>query len=337
MPFMSRVTSLTSMPEAQLNRWIKRIALLLVVGIVAFVAFYAVDRFRAPAPSIVNREMAVVEEAVRTDPTDIASRGRLGDLYFAAGRYEDAIAQYSEIIRTGKRDEAAYISRGLAFQKTGDADAAAADFAKVVEIARDTEQANVDPMLQTAYYGLGEIALQQDRADDAVDNLLRALAIKRTDADAMNLLGAAYVKAGKPEEAFEPLRKAILFVPTGWPDPYRSLADAYTATGDAGEAEWADAMAAAMAVLAAGESSAPADSVARLEAIADGDAGIDARIGLGLLAEASGDPATAAVWYRKALELDAESQAAQLGLSRVSDGTQAHPDVMPSPSAEGSN
>ena len=334
---MSRVTSLTNMPEAQLNRWIKRVGLLLLVGVVAFVAFYAVDRFRAPAPSIVDREMAAVEEAVRNDPADIASRGRLGDLYYTAGRYDDAIAQYSEIIKTGERDEAAYVSRGLTLQKTGDVDAAAADFAKVVEIARDTEQANVDPMLQTAYYGLGEIALQQDRADDAIENLLRALAIKRTDADAMNLLGAAYVKAGQPEEAFEPLRKAILFVPTGWPDPYLSLADAYTATGDTAEAEWADAMAAAMAVFAAGGSSAPADSVTRLEAIADGDAGIDARIGLGLLAEAGGDPTTAAVWYGKALELDAESQAAQLGLSRVSDGTQGHPDVMPSPSAEGTN
>ena len=86
MPFMSRVTSLTSMPEAQLNRWIKRIGLLLIVGIVAFVAFYAVDRFRAPTAPIIDREMAAMEEAVRADPADIASRGRLADLYLAAKR-----------------------------------------------------------------------------------------------------------------------------------------------------------------------------------------------------------------------------------------------------------
>ncbi len=48
---MSRVTSLTSMSDQQLNRWIKRIALLFFVVLIAFVAFYAVDRFRGqPGP-----------------------------------------------------------------------------------------------------------------------------------------------------------------------------------------------------------------------------------------------------------------------------------------------
>lgn len=327
---MSRVTSLAAIPDAQLNRWIRRLALLLLVGIIAFVAYYAVDRFRAPTASIVNREMAAMEEAVRTDPTDIASRGRLADLYLAANRYDDAIAQYSEIIKTGKQDVAGYASRGLAYQEKGDLDAAAADFTKVVALTGDTEMANVDPTLQTAFYWLGAIALQQDRADEAVDYLLKALAIKRSDADSMNLLGAAYVKAGTPEKAMEPLRQAILFVPTGWADPYQALAEAYAATGDTAEAEWASAM-------AAGQTGDVAGAVSRLEAIADGDAAIDARVGLGLLAETTNDTATAAGWYQKALELDPENKAAQLGLGRVSDGTAGHPEVVPSPSAEGSN
>jgi tetratricopeptide (TPR) repeat protein len=331
---MFRVTSLAEMPDAQLNRWIKRLGLLLLVGVVAFVAFYAADRFRAPAPSVVDSRTAALEAAVRDDPTDLTSRGELADLYLAAERYDDAIAQYSEILRTGKMDEQAYVSRGLAYDFKGDLDAAGADFAKVVEVAKDLEMANVDPMLQTAYYYLGSIALQQGKAQDAVDPLLKALAIKPTDADTMNLLGAAYVQAGTPDKAIEPLREAVLFVPTGWPDPYRSLADAYTAMGDADEAEWASAMATASADGGAADLSG---SVARLEALADGPAGLDARIGLGLLAEAGGDDLGAATWYRKALELDTESKAAQLGLSRVSDGTQGHPSIAPVPSAEGSN
>jgi Flp pilus assembly protein TadD len=334
---MFRVTSLTEMSDAQLSRWIKRLALLCFVVLVAFVAFYAVDRFRMPATPIMDRELAALEDAVRADPTDIASRGRLGDIYFLAERYDDAIAQYSEIIKAGKQDEAAYVSRGLAYERTGDLDAAAADYAKVIEVAGDAEIANVDPMLQTAYYGLGSIALAQDRPDEAIEPLQKALSIKRTDADTLNLLGAAYVKAGSPEKAFEPLRRAILFVPATWAEPYESLAAAYTATGEAEQAEWAAAMAEAIAALAEGGSGDTSGAVARLQAIADGDAALDARIGLGLLAERAGDNAGAEGWYRRAIELDAENQAAQLGLSRVSGGTQAHPDIMPSPSVEGNN
>jgi len=318
------------MPEAQLNRWIKRIGLLLIVGVVAFVAFYAVDRFRAPTAPIIDRETAALEEAVRTDPTDIASRGKLGDLYLAAKRYDDAIAQYTEIIKTGKQDEAAYVSRGRALELKGDLDAAAADYTKVIELATTGEMANVDPMLENAYYGLGAIALQQDRADEAVGHLLKALAIQRTDADALNLLGAAYVKAGQPEKAMEPLRRAIEFVPIGWAEPYQTLADAYKATGEAELAEWAGAMAAA-------NNGDMTGAVARLKVITDGKAGLDARIGLGLLAEMSGDAATAEDWYRKALELDAQSTSAKLGLSRVTGTTEGHPSIAPSPSAEGTN
>lgn len=334
---MFRVTSLAEMPDAQLNRWIRRIALLFVVVLIAFAAFYAVDRFRAPAAPIVDREMAAMEEAVRTDPTDIASRGSLADLYLAAKRYDDAIAQYTEIITAGKQLEVAYVGRGRAYELKGDLAAAAGDYAKVVEIATTGEMASVDAMLEMAYFGLGAIALQEGRADQAVEQALKALAIKRTDADAMNLLGAAYVQAGTPEKAFEPLRRAILFVPTGWPDPYRALADAYTATGETEQAQWAAAMAEAVTAMAPGGSGDISAPIARLEAITDGTAGLDARVGLGLLAETSGDTGVAADWYRKALELDAESKAAQLGLSRVADGTQVHPDVVPSASPEGSN
>ncbi len=167
----------------------------------------------------------------------------------------------------------------------------------------------------------------------------RRCAIKRTDADTMNLLGAGIREGGSsPEKAVRaPALARSCSCPPGWPEPYQSLAAAYTATGEAEQAEWAAAMAEAMAALAEGGSGDTSGAVARLEAIADGDAALDARIGLGLCRASAGDNAAAEGWYRKALELDAESQAAQLGLSRVSGGTQAHPDIMPSPSAEGSN
>jgi tetratricopeptide (TPR) repeat protein len=328
---MFRVTSLTQMPEQQLSRWIKRIALLAFLVLVAFVGFYAVDRFRMPTASMADRELTTLEAAVRADPTDIASRGRLADLYLVADRYDEAIAQYTEILATGKQDKAAYVSRARAEELKGDLPAATADYTKIVEMATGGEMANVDPVLQVAYYGLGSIALTEGRAQDAIDNATKALAIKRSDADAMYLLGAAHVAAGTPEEALEPLRSAIAFVPIGWPEPYLALADAYAATGDAAHADWAKAMALV--------ETDPAAAEAALTPLVDGDAGVDARVGLAVLKESGGDTAAAGDWYRRALELEPENDAALLGLSRVTDPADASPAASPaaSVSTEGSN
>jgi tetratricopeptide (TPR) repeat protein len=326
---MSRVTSLTSMPEKQLNRLIMRLALLLVVGIVAFVAFYAVDRFRPPAAPIIDRELTALEAAVRADPADVAARGRLADVYMAAKRYDEAIAQFSAVLDTGKADKMAYVSRGRAYELKGDLAAAAADYTKVVEIASPGEKANVDPMLEIAYYGLGAIALQQDKLADAITNLNKALAIKRSDADAMNLLGAAYVKTGETDKAIEILRKAVAFVPTGWSEPYTNLAAAYTRAGQPELAEWAGAMALFQSGDAAGAET-------RLLALSSGKAAAEATVGLGLVTETRGDSGAAAEWYRKALAIDPTDVSAQLGLRRTSGGdTPASAAPSASPAAGG--
>ncbi len=104
---MSRVTSLTNMPEEQLNRWIKRIALLFVVVLIAFVAFYVIDRFRMPTAEIVDQQLVAMEEKVRAEPENIAARGLLADTYAAKGRYEDAIVQYTLLIDADQEVELA--------------------------------------------------------------------------------------------------------------------------------------------------------------------------------------------------------------------------------------
>jgi tetratricopeptide (TPR) repeat protein len=333
---MFRVPSLTAMPEAQLNRWIRRLGLLLVVGIVAFVAFYAVDRWRPSTAPIVDRELSALEAAVVSDPADLASRGRLADIYVAKGRYQDAIEQYDQILVTGKADTAARLGRGTANRLAGQLDAATTDYQAVVTALLGTEMANVDPALESSYVGLGMIALAQERPGAAIDPLTKALAIKRTDADALQLLGTAYVQSGDPDKGLEPLRKATAFVPVGWADPYQELAVAYTATGDAAHAEWASAM----ADLAGGK---PADAERRLTAIADGPAKVDVAIGLGLLGETKGDLAAAAGWYGKALAADPDNETARMGLARVqppaSEAPHASPATTPvqSPAGPASN
>jgi tetratricopeptide (TPR) repeat protein len=319
---MFRVTSLTAMSDRQMNRLIKRIALILVIGAIAFVGFYVLDRFRVPAAPMIDRQLATAEEAVRADPSDIAARGQLADLYVAKGRYEEAIAQYDAILATGQDAELAHFGRAHALQATGDLDGAVADFEAVVAIAKDGEMANVDPMLNAAYYGLGEIALEQGRSDDAVENLTAAVAIKRSDADALNLLATAFLQAGDPENAVDAAKRAVAFVPLGWTEPYTTMAQAYGAMGDAARAEWASAM----VDLSNGNTK---QAETRLLAITQGETALDAAIGLGLVYETSGDGAAAVEWYTKALAIDPENAAARLGLGRVSEPA---PSAAPLPS-----
>lgn len=324
---MFRVTSLTEMPEAQLNRWIKRIGLLLFVGVIAFVAFYAFDRFRASPAPIVDQELAKLEELVRADPADAVSRGQLADLYYAKARFTDAITQYTLLIDAGKEVELASLGRGKSYQKTDQLDLAIPDFKKVVEIGLTGEMAGSDPILAAGYYGLGTTYLAQQKPKEAIEPLGKALAIQRTDADVLYALATAYVDAGQPKDAIKPLNLAVALVPTGWAEPYALLQSAYTGAGDTARAEWAGAMAA----FATGDA---ASAKQRLEAIAGGEAKLEAAVGLGIINEATGDTGAAAEWYRKALAIDATNMSAQLGLGRTS-----MPAASPaaSPSTDGSN
>jgi tetratricopeptide (TPR) repeat protein len=322
---MFRVTSPTKMDDRQLNRLIKRVLLLLVVGTVVFVGFYALDRWRPATEPIVDRRLSALEQAVRDKPDDVPSRGQLADTYVAKGRFEDAIVQYNLILESGTATEQASYGRAGAYMGLGQLDNAATDYQAVVEIAKGGEMANVDPMLASAYYSLGSIAMQQAKAAEAIPLLEKALAIKRSDADALFLIGKAYIATGATDKAELALRSAVDFVPIGWSEPYVALAEAFTKAGRLAEAEWAGAM----ADLVAGK---PELAEPRLLAIVDGDAALDAAIGLGLLFETKGDSAAASGWYGKALEINPQNAAARLGLGRVGPGASALP-ALPTPAA----
>ncbi len=324
---MLRVTSLTKMDDRQLNRLIKRVALILVAGTVLFTGFYILDRWRPASTPIVDRRLSALEQQVRDKPDDIAARGTLADTYVGKSRFADAIVQYNLILDTGKADVQAKYGRAGAYVGLGQLDDAAKDYQAVVDAVKGGERANVDPMLQASYYSLGSIAMQQARPADAILHLEKALAIKRSDADALYLIGTAYVATGATDEAETALRTAVDFVPIGWSEPYVALADAFTKAGKTAEAEWAGAM----ADLAAGK---PELAEPRLLAIVDGEAAVDAAIGLGLLNETTGDTAAAAEWYGKALAKSPDNAAARLGMSRVGAGATALP-ALPTPGAPG--
>jgi tetratricopeptide (TPR) repeat protein len=302
--------ALLNMSEQKLKRFIRALSLILVVGTIAFAAFYVLDRWLASPPPIVDQQVAALEQGVRDNPNDIAARGQLADTYVRKGRFQDAVTQYDAILATGRAEELARFGRAAAYLGLGRLDDAARDYEAVVEIAKGGEMATVDRTLEAAYYGLGSIAMQQNRPADAITHLEKALAITRSDADALYLLGTAFVATGQSDKAVIVLRASIVFVPIGWSEPYVALRDAYAASGKSALSAWAGAM----ADLASGQ---PDKAEPALVALVDGEAAVDATVGLGLLYESRGDTGQAGAWYTRALELQPDNNAALLGMSRV--------------------
>ena len=307
----------TRLTDRQLNRLIVAVAMILAIGVPTLGVVYVLDRANSAGPSLVDRQIAKLEDAVRQSPNTISLRLQLAGAYGAANRYEDGIVQLTAVLDASPDNKTALVTRGdfyLSSKKLGEA---AADYERVIAIASGAEFANVDTELHQAYYNLGSIQLQQGQAAKAIVNLEAALVIRRTDADTLYLLGSAYLESGDATKAVEPLRSAVRFVPVDWGDPYTALQKAYVAAGQADEATWAGAM----ADLAAGHPQAARDVLATLTS---GAAATDAYVGLGLINEQLGDPAAALTAYRHALELDPQNFAAKDGETRTA-GAAASP------------
>jgi tetratricopeptide (TPR) repeat protein len=323
---MTRVARPATITNRTLNRLILLVGAILVIGVVAIVALYAIDRYRPAGPTMVDRQVVILEDAVRKDPQNLNVRLQLAGAYTVAERYDDALSQYNTVLGAAPNFESALLGRAQLYVTMGNTADAQKDFQTLIDGAASGEFAEEDVQLGQAYYGMAEIKLQQGDAQAAVGLVESALKSNAADADTLNLAGTVYVAAGDPAKAVSALRNAVTFVPTGWADPYQTLAKAYTAENQPDEAAWASAM----VQLANGDTDG---AVAALTPLSMSAAAADADTGLGLAMEAKGDLASAADWYRKALALDAGNYTATAGLGRATGGGDPHPS-MAAPSTE---
>lgn len=304
-------------PHGRADRLVLALALVLVIGTPAFVAFYWFDRHPAAGPSLNDRTIASAEAAVRDQPNDLAARNRLAAAYVSAGRYDDAIAQFGEVLKAAPDSRAALLGRGIAFLRAGNQERARTDFQALIDRATGEEMAHVDPQLEQAYYEIGVIDLEQGRPADAVSALERALQIDSGDADALYSYGSALIAAGDAEKGVTALRRAVAFVPTGWCEPYARMVEGYRATRQVDGVAYANGMLEFC-------NGRPADAIAALQAIRAAPFAQDAWLGLAVIAASQGDRAAAVDYYERVLAADPENPSALIGLSQIGGGD-AHP------------
>lgn len=297
------------MREQTIDRLIRVGARALAVGVVAVAVVYYLDQ-RDTTPSLVSRQIAAAEAAVRAKPEQTGLRLRLADMYRAAKRPDDALAQYDAVLKVESNQGTALLGRGEVLAETGNLPEATKSFEKIIGKTKGEEFAGVDPQLEAAYYGLGSALLKQHRAREAMREAKKAVKMEPTDADALYLLGTAAIETGAYGPGIKALRQVVLFVPTEWCEPYEELAKAYKAQHRKPQAEYAGAM-----VELCGKN--PAEASQRLKRLTSGPVAVDAMLGLGMAAEAQSQRASAARWYKKVVAADPENFNARGGLARL--------------------
>lgn len=300
----------TSVSDKTFSRLMRLGVLVLVVGVVGFSVFYYLDQHVDAGPSLVGRQIAGAEAAVKKDPNNIQVRLQLAEAYRQNKRYDDELKQYDEILKADKTNRSAVLGRGGALMAKGDLAAAAVDYRKITATARTGEFAGADPQLQEAYYYLGSIALTQGKTKEAITSLTAALKITRSDSDALYLLGVAQLKDGSTQLAVDSLKQAVAFVPTGWCEPHSQLSLAYAKLGNTPQATYAGAMADFCL-------KKTDQAKTRLKTLTTGPVALDAFLGLGLIDETDSQNAEAVAWYQKALAVDPKSISAISSLSRL--------------------
>jgi tetratricopeptide (TPR) repeat protein len=282
----------------------------LVIGLVGVGYLYYRDQYVEPAPSMLQQQINLTEAEVRKSPNSVDARLHLGLVYQQAKRYTDAVAQFDQVLKVAPDSKDALVAKGFALLEKGDLKNAATPLTKVVKASRKGEFASSDSNLGAAYYYLGIIALKQQKPDVAIEQLGHALNIAPTDSDAMYQVGLAQLQQGKPDKAVATFKNALRFVPTGWCEPYQQMQTAYTAMKKPELASYASAMTAFC-----GERVDEAKT--QLTALTTGPAGVDAMLGLGLIAESHSDTKGAVAWYQKALAKDPKNVAAMSSLSSL--------------------
>ncbi|MDC5695715.1 tetratricopeptide repeat protein [Intrasporangium calvum] len=288
-----------------------RIGVVVLVAGLASVGFlYYKDQYVTPAPSMLQQQINLTEAEVRKNPNSVDARLHLGLVYQQAQRFDDAVAQFEQVLKVAPDSKDALVAKGYALLEKGDLEGAITPLTKVIKATRKGEFANSDSLLGAAYYYLGVIAIKQQKPEVAIDQLSHSLNIAPTDSDAMYQIGLAQLQQGKPEKAIATFKNALRFVPTGWCEPYQQMQGAYTTMKKPELAAYAGAM-----VAFCGDEVEEAKT--QLTALTEGPAAAEAMLGLGLIAETESDSKAAIGWYEKALKEDPKNVSAMSSLSSL--------------------
>ena len=120
-------------------------------------------------------------------------------------KYEDAIAQYQQVVSTGRRLQEAYRGMGIAYLKLDMYEEAETEF----KYALLECSGKIGEMEQDISCYLADAQLRNGDIEDAIETYSNLIQVKDKDADLYFMRGVAYLKNGQLQEALEGFEKKI--------------------------------------------------------------------------------------------------------------------------------
>ena len=98
-----------SASDRRLNRLLRAGVAVFVVGALAFAGVYYQDQHVNAGPSLVDRQIAGAEAAVKKTPNNLGIRLQLAAAYQTDKRPNDALKQYDEVLKADKTNRTALL------------------------------------------------------------------------------------------------------------------------------------------------------------------------------------------------------------------------------------
>ncbi len=223
--------------EANLNKLIKLVVVLIVTVAIAFAGVYLYYLYQLKETSPVSIGIKQLEQAVRQNPLDVNARFNLGRGYLALGRYDEAIAQLKEGLKIDAEHQGCLVYLGLAYLKKKNDAEARKYFKREIRLYERAGFARENKWLEEAYYQMAYLSWKKKDYKEALRYITKALAIGRANSDNYFFLGRIHYDSRNYSAAITAFRQATLLDPK-YADAHFGMAKALEKDGQLGEAVW---------------------------------------------------------------------------------------------------
>lgn len=182
------------------------VALILVLLVLNFIIPHKVTLSKNPSVAEYQRQLPVLKDSAAKNPKDTDAQKNYAIALYASGDIKAAKAQYEKVLALNPADASAYNYLANAERDLGQTKEAVASYQKAIEL---------DPKQTNYYANLANVQLYSlNTPEDAIVTYTSGLKAVPNNSQLEYLLGSAYEKAGKNNQAQKTYEHILTYEPT---------------------------------------------------------------------------------------------------------------------------